>query len=170
MAATMIPQRTGAAGDPDDRVGSTGPAGDTIARTTGNATITSRTVEDPKVSDTMDRHLVTIDAGDSLWAAAKLLVKHGGYLVVLEQDHPVGVITDDDVLQNWPSSGWRARRRRIRDVLHERAPCLSTGDDLTQAKAVLHQHGSTAAPVLDSTGRLVGVLRAEDVAAGGGLG
>ncbi|MCL6614648.1 MAG: CBS domain-containing protein [Firmicutes bacterium] len=46
------------------------------------------------VADAMTREVVTIPAASSLWEAKELLERHGiERLVVMEEDHPVGVVT-----------------------------------------------------------------------------
>jgi len=117
------------------------------------------------VADVMSVKPATINATDSLWRAAKRLVDRSGRLIVVDRSEPVGVLSEDDVLRNWPASSFRARRLRVRELITSRIPCVRPDDDLVTVAAVMDAEATNAIPVVDHTGTPVGLLTREHVGA-----
>jgi CBS domain-containing protein len=119
----------------------------------------------PIVADVMATTPATVKSTDSLWTAAKRLVDHGGHLIVLERSQPIGVISEDDVLQHWPGSRLRARRLRIREIITGSTRCVLPDDDLATAAAVMDADATEAVPVIDRNDMTVGLLTCEQLVA-----
>lgn len=123
-----------------------------------------------KVGDICTRKVVTALESDELTAIAELMrKKHIGYLIVVEPNVadgtpvPVGVITDRDIVVRVIARESDPRSFRVGDVM-TRQPIL-TGLD-TSVSCALHymrEIGVRRMPVVDSGGRLAGVLSLDEI-------
>jgi IMP dehydrogenase len=133
---------------------------ETIARRGGLAVIPQDIPEDV-VADVIgwikQRHLVfdtpiTLDPADTAGEALSLLHKRAhGAVVVVEDQRPVGVVTEADCQGV-------DRFAQLRDVMSRDVLTLADDVDAREAFNRLHDRGHRLAPVVGSDGRLVGVI------------
>ncbi|MBV9293144.1 MAG: GuaB1 family IMP dehydrogenase-related protein, partial [Frankiales bacterium] len=103
------------------------------------------------------RHLVfdtpiTMSAGDTVGEALNLLSKRAhGAVVVVDDDRPIGIVTEADCLDV-------DRFTQLHRVMSSDLLTLTDDVDPRQAFDRLHEGRHRLAPVVDSTGRLVGIL------------
>jgi CBS domain-containing protein len=114
-----------------------------------------------KVSDFTWRRPVTIDVAATLAAAAQLLAEAGvGALVVLDDDRPVGIVTDRDLVIRG-----LARRlapdARIDGVMSMGVIALDADEDVDELYAVFSRHAIRRVPVVDHD-RVVGMISLDD--------
>lgn len=116
------------------------------------------------------RNVVTVDPHDDLVTAAALMrEKHVGYLVVVEplpgEDgrRPVGVLTDRDIVITVVAQQTDARSLRVSDVMTHKPVTVSDAETLDCALATMRRIGVRRLPVVDSLGRLTGILALDDV-------
>ena len=107
---------------------------------------------------------VSIGPGADLADAARLMREHHvGFLVVIDDGPPQGVITDRDIVLEAVAAGVDPRAVTVRDTM-SRDPLVLTADTaLEEALDSLRMAGVRRAPVLDDGGRLVGVLSVDDI-------
>ena len=116
------------------------------------------------IGDYCQRDVRTIDAGETLRAAAKQMAEEGvGSLVVLQGRHPRGVLTDRDVALRVLRAGTDPDATTTLDavsgdpvVIHETSP-------LRAASAVMRRTALRRLPVVDAQGELVGVIAFDDL-------
>ncbi|MFG2004370.1 GuaB1 family IMP dehydrogenase-related protein [Spirillospora sp. NPDC048911] len=133
---------------------------ETIARRGGLAVI-PQDIPVEVVSDVIgwvkDRHLVydtpiTLTPGATAGEALALLPKRAhNAVIVVEDDRPVGVVTDADC-------HGVDRFAQLRDIMSRDLVTLPDTVDPQEAFNRLHERGHRLAPVVDGTGRLTGVL------------
>ncbi|MCL4506437.1 MAG: IMP dehydrogenase [Chloroflexi bacterium] len=84
----------------------------------------------------------------------------GGLVVVSERDEVLGLVTARDLMFE------RNPNRPVTDVMTPRAKLVTvdTGTSMEQARDILHEHRIEKLPVLDSHGRLEGLITAADIA------
>ena len=117
------------------------------------------------VSQAMSRPVLTIDVTESLWDAWQLLSVSGlRHLVVVDDGRCLGVISDRMILTDIPLAEDRMRARGVGDLL-SRAPARSVLDTapLADVARTMARHSAEAVPVLDSMGRLVGIVTGSDL-------
>ena len=123
-----------------------------------------------RVGDICSRNVITIRESEELTSAAQLMrQKHVGYLIVIEPKLdestvvPVGVLTDRDIVVGVVARETDPRALKVGDVM-TRQPVLAR-DDSTVSAALHHMReiGVRRLPVVDRSGRLVGVLSLDDV-------
>ena len=117
------------------------------------------------VSQAMTRPVLTIDVNESLWDAWQLLSVSGlRHLVVVDDGHCLGVISDRMILTDVPVSEERMRNRGVGDLI-SRAPARSVTQSapLADVARIMAWHSAEAVPVVDSLGRLVGIVTGSDL-------
>jgi GMP reductase len=133
---------------------------ETIARRGGIAIIPQDIPEDV-VADVIgwikERHLtfdtpITLDPADTAGEALGLLHKRAhGAVIVVENQRPVGVVTEADCQGV-------DRFAQLRDVMSRDVLTLPHDVDPREAFNRLHDRGHRLAPVIDAEGRLAGIL------------
>jgi CBS domain-containing protein len=130
-----------------------------------------------RVQDVMTASVVTVDRITPYKEIARRLAEHkiGGVPVLTMGRHVAGVISEGDLLaardtnpaagRRWP--GW-PRRRRQRGTMAEdlmTCPAITIRPDATIAAAarVMNAHHVRFLPVVDSVGRLVGIVSRRDL-------
>lgn len=118
-----------------------------------------------RVSQAMSRPVLTIDVSESLWDAWQLLSVSGlRHLVVVDDGRCLGVVSDRMILTDIPLAEQRMRARGICDLLTG-TPVRSVLDTapLADVARTMARYSAEAVPVLDSLGRLVGIVTASDL-------
>jgi acetoin utilization protein AcuB len=117
------------------------------------------------VGQAMTRPVLTIDVAETLWDAWQLLSVSGlRHLVVVDDGHCLGVISDRMILTDIPVSEDRMRSRGVGDLL-SRAPARSVSDSapLAEVARIMARYSAEAVPVVDELGRLVGIVTGSDL-------
>ncbi len=109
--------------------------------------------------------LVTCEPGTSLHQASQLMKKHNvGCLVVTEQGIPKGVITDRDIcvrgLANEPAI---SLADPVRLLMTSPVKTLSIKAGLQDAIRIMKEMQIRRLPLVDSSGRAVGIITFSDV-------
>jgi CBS domain-containing protein len=119
----------------------------------------------PTVARTMDRRPPVLPESASLWTAWDLLHSTGAHHLVVVDDHerPVGVLDDRTIALEWPPGPMGAHRLPLHSLIRGRdrdraEPRVHASRDLRVAARVLLGSGTDAVPVVDDTGRLVGLV------------
>jgi len=122
------------------------------------------------VSQLCDRDVITVAKGDEIPAAARLMrEKHVGYLVVVEPDftggtpHPVGVLTDRDIVVAVVAQDVNPRGLTVGDVMTRNPVVIELHDSIAAAVQEMRRIGVRRMPVVGGLGGLVGVLSLDDV-------
>jgi CBS domain-containing protein len=122
------------------------------------------------VSSICSRKAVTVRRSDELVKAAQLMrEQHIGYLVVVEPDagngllHPVGVLTDRDIVITVVARETDPRTLRVADVMTQPPVTVNTDDSMDQALHEMRRFGVRRLPVIDKHREVVGILSLDDV-------
>ncbi len=104
----------------------------------------------------------TIAAGASIAQAARLMDHHVvGSLVVMEDERPVGVVTDRDIVVRAVARDVPADAR-VDAVMTQGVITLDADADLRAALTIFRTHAIRRLPLIDS-GKLVGMLTTDDL-------
>lgn len=118
------------------------------------------------VRDIMSQPVLTVETGETLWDAWQLLFVSGlRHLVVIDQlGQTVGVLSDRNILAEVPATAEHLSSKRVSDVL-ARVPVVMIGPiaDPREAAALMSRATSEAVPVVDTDGRLVGIVTESDL-------
>jgi acetoin utilization protein AcuB len=129
-----------------------------------------------RITPYIQRRVVTVKPSDSAMDARVLLERHHIHqLPVVAHDRLVGIVTDRDLRDAFPSTleseGHNGRRHhevdpehvRVRDVMSPHVFSLGADDSVREAAGLLRRRGIGALPILDQRGRLFGILTRSDL-------
>ena len=119
------------------------------------------------VSQICRREVDLVDPGESAWAAAERMLRRGvGSLIVLDQDrHPVGIVTDRDLVAKVMAPEHMPRMTRVRDIMTAPVKTIADKSSVAVAFAVMRDSGVHYLPVVDDEDKLVGILTLGEVLA-----
>ena len=118
------------------------------------------------VEDMMNRTVKSSNPRDSLNQAAQLMWENtcGAVPVVDDQQKPVGFLTDRDICMAAYTQGGTLERMRVETAMARRVVGCHAGDDLNIALRLMAENGLRRLPVVDSDGKLAGILSLDDIA------
>lgn len=118
------------------------------------------------VRDFCTRAVVTVGADASVREAARIMRRNGvgAVVAVAEQDQrPLGVLTDRDIVLEFVATEASPDTVAVRDALLRPPVLIEENASLGEAIARMRSAGTRRLPVVDSAGRLTGMLSADDV-------
>ena len=119
-----------------------------------------------RVDELMSSPPRTCDTRDSVNAAAQIMWDHDcGCVPILNgAGRVVGIITDRDVAMAAYTQGKPLAQIPVVDAMARQLFCCEAGTSVAEAERVMRQHGVRRLPVIDSAGKLIGVLTLSDIA------
>ena len=118
-----------------------------------------------QVSEVMNRNVVTIDPGESVALAARLLSRHnvGSLPVCGPGGRLLGIVTDRDIVLRCVAPEENPSQVPVRSVMSRNPSFLLPEDDIRQAAQLMSLHQVRRLPVAEE-GKLVGMLSLGDLA------
>jgi CBS domain-containing protein len=114
----------------------------------------------------MTRNPVVCRMDTSLSAAATMMRDRDiGDLLVEQDGRLVGIVTDRDIVIRGLADGRDASLLTIADVASGPVECVETGAEVNEAARRMEQSAVRRLPVVDPTGRPVGIVTLGDLAA-----
>jgi CBS domain-containing protein len=120
------------------------------------------------VGEICNRDVVTAEKALSVVEAAQLMRKHHvGDLVVVDdrggQKHPVGVVTDRDIVVEVVAAGVNPDALKVGDIMGPEVATVRESEGLFEALRYMRDKGVRRMPVVDGAGVLVGILTLDDL-------
>jgi len=120
------------------------------------------------VSAVCNHNVATIERGAGVVeAAARMRAEHVGDLIVVEQRGgrrvPVGILTDRDIVVAVVAKRVSPDAVKVGDAMSSKVLTVNEDNGIEHALREMRRVGVRRAPVLDSSGELVGVLSIDDV-------
>jgi CBS domain-containing protein len=113
------------------------------------------------VRNVITRAPVTVAQDDDVTKAAWLMKEEDvGSVVVLEEGSVVGILTDRDIVMR---AAVLADHTPVREVMTLMPVCLDGNADIEEALEKMEQYGVRRLPVLDTGGKLIGVVSLDDI-------
>ena len=110
----------------------------------------------------MTVHVETAKPTESLKNVLKRLVKRNiGSIVVVEENEPVGIITERDI-SRCVARGTNALKRQVKNVMSRPLITVETTESVQHAMELMLKHGVRRLPVMKQR-RLVGIVSERDV-------
>lgn len=109
--------------------------------------------------------VVSVTASDSVLTAIEhMRDNHIGFVVVLgDEGKVIGVLTDRDVTVRVVARGSDPRILQVDDVMSKPVVVLESGHDQGEAARRMRRHKVRRLPIVDVTGRPVGVISSDDI-------
>ncbi|OWJ55651.1 CBS domain-containing protein [Pyrodictium delaneyi] len=121
----------------------------------------------PRVDEYMSTPVVVVRPDDSLARARRLMIRYriGRLVVIDDQERPIGIITKADFVRL--ASGQLTRRPLdaiiVKEVMTENPVVIRSDRSLREAARLMLQHKVGGLPVVDESGKLVGMITKTDV-------
>jgi CBS domain-containing protein len=123
----------------------------------------ARNLKIDSVSRLQPARPLRLDPDSPVSAAVGLMRKHrGGCILVCDAKSVVGIFTERDLLRRVIAAG-KSWATPINDVMTPKPVCVVVKDPIRVAVKRMEQGGFRHIPVLDETGRPVGVLSAKGI-------
>ncbi len=116
------------------------------------------------LDDVLKTQVVTVEPGFTLSEAARLMVERNvGALVIVDPDgRPVGIITDRDLVVLL-AEGIEPDEDTIGCFAGQMLQTVSVVDGIRDVTDKMHKRGVRRLPVVDSEGKLVGIVSLDDI-------
>lgn len=116
------------------------------------------------IESLLRRPVQTLSPDTTCREAAQLLRDEGvGCVVVSEQERPLGIVTDRDLVVRVMASGRDPDKTQLRDVMSGEPVFLTDERSIGQVAATMRQERIRRIPVVDEDGRLEGVVSLDDL-------
>lgn len=110
------------------------------------------------------RPVVVASEGEPIASVArKMRDMRVGSVVVTRKDRPIGIVTDRDLALRVVAEERNASATRVADVVTYGPFVLQENDEIETAVRSMREHGVRRLPVVDSEGRLIGMVSADDL-------
>ena len=117
------------------------------------------------VQDVMTRNPTTCQPAAPVVEAAQLMEREGvGSIPVCENGQLAGIVTDRDIALRVVASGRDPKSTAIRDVMTRDPKCVNAEEPIDRALEIMEASQVRRVPVIDGTGRLVGIIAQADIA------
>lgn len=118
-----------------------------------------------RVKDVMTKEVRTCGLDSDLSAVARTMwMRDCGVIPVIDDGVVIGVITDRDICIATGSKNREPSRITVREVMARRLYSCSSEADIHEALAIMRHKQVRRLPVIDSRGKLQGILSLNDVA------
>ncbi len=120
------------------------------------------------IGEICSRDVVFIAPGESVAQAARLMREHHiGSIVVVDRANgglrPIGMVTDRDVAVGVVALGLDPEAIPVEVAMRGSVATVRESDGVAAAVALMRSEGVRRLPVVDKSGRLVGLLAADDL-------
>jgi CBS domain-containing protein len=116
------------------------------------------------IQSLLQRPVCTLAADATCQEAAQLMRDEGiGCVVVAEEERPLGIVTDRDLVVRVIAAGRDAGKTLLREIMSAEPVFLTGERGFDQLLATMRQQGVRRVPVVDHAGRLEGVIALDDL-------
>ena len=127
----------------------------------------NRTKEKEKmipVEEWMTTPVRTIEPDKSIMEAAKIMAKNRiGALIVVENNKPVGVITERDILDKVVAKAKDPRELRVKKIMTKKVYTLHPKAPIIEATKMMKKHGCRRILIVDENNKPLGILTSRDL-------
>jgi CBS domain-containing protein len=117
-----------------------------------------------KIEKLMTRNVITLPADASVYDAVKLMNKNKiGCLVVVDNSHIVGILTERDLLERVLEKCRNPKETRISEIMTKHVITGKPNMELSEATEVMFKNKVKKLPIIEKN-RLVGIVTLTDIA------
>ena len=116
------------------------------------------------VKSYMKKTISTISEEAIITEAAKAMAeKEDGYLIILKEGKPVGIVTERDLVNQILAKEINPSNVKVSEIMSKPLITIDPDEDLLKASAIMREHSITKLPVIRS-GVIYGIITAADIA------
>ena len=117
-----------------------------------------------RVGDVMRKGVVTLQEEDTVENAAKTLKKNIiGSVIVMRKGEPVGILTERDIVTKVIAAGRDPKKVKLKQIMSSPLKAVAPEVDVEEAARILRDEGVKRLPVINSKGKLVGIISETDI-------
>ncbi|MEM2679575.1 MAG: CBS domain-containing protein [Candidatus Hadarchaeales archaeon] len=114
------------------------------------------------VEDFMTRKVVKIDASRTIAEAARLMAEEKvGSIIVFQEDRPVGIVTDRDIVVRAVARGL-SMDEKVEKIMSQPLITVESKTPIIEAIQLMDKHMIRRLPVVEE-GKIVGILTSTDI-------
>ena len=108
--------------------------------------------------------VVTVQPKQSVRDAARLMRdRHVGAVLVVDDDRPVGIVTDRDVVMRAVIEGRDPNTTPVRDVMSGSLTVVGSDQKIDDAVIALRTAGIRRLPIVNAAGKAIGIVTLDDL-------
>lgn len=108
--------------------------------------------------------VVTLSPKQSIHEAAlKMRDEHVGAVIVVEENRPIGIITDRDIVVRMIPDAKDPRTTRVGDVMSRNLKVVRDDEKIDDAISAIRSAGVRRVPIVDAHGCAVGMVALDDL-------
>ena len=108
--------------------------------------------------------MVTILPKQAIHDAALMMRDHHvGAVLVVEDERPVGIVTDRDIVLRAVVEGRDPETTPVRDIMSRNLTAVRHDEKIDDAVSAIRAAGVRRVPILDATGKAVGMVALDDL-------
>ena len=108
--------------------------------------------------------VATLQPKQSVHDAARMMRdRHVGAVLVVEEDRPVGIVTDRDIVFRAVVEGRDPNKTPVRDVMSRSLTVVREGDKIDDAIIAIRTAGVRRLPIVNAAGKPVGIVTLDDL-------
>jgi len=120
-------------------------------------------IEVPQVRDYMTMHVISVDASDSVYNAADIMIKNNvGCVAITEYGDLVGILTKGDILRGSLLQSEDPQTTKVGSIMTISPVTIQASASLEEAAKLMTEKGVSKLPVFDG-GILAGVISSSDI-------
>jgi CBS domain-containing protein len=110
------------------------------------------------------REVVTVSPQSSLLEVARLMrSQHVGSVIVVEENRPVGILTDRDIIVKVVAAEKAPKAVRAYEIMTPNPALVNINYDPLDATQIMRDRGLRRLPVVDENRHLLGIMTLDDV-------
>ncbi len=116
-----------------------------------------------RVKEAMTNRVKTVPPEMTVDKAAKLMLEKGiGCVIVLENNKPVGIVTERDICYGVVAPNKLPSEIKIKEIMSTKIRTVSPDETLTDAAKIMAKNNFRRLPVTEKN-RLIGIITAKDI-------
>jgi len=115
------------------------------------------------VKGVMTKSVITIDRGDSVLEAAKMMSeKRIGCIVVMDEKKPVGIATERDILRRVVAKDLDASKVKMKDIMSKPLITINGNTQIINTIRIMQKNNVRHLPIIEK-GKLIGIVTQRDL-------
>lgn len=116
-----------------------------------------------KVGDLMTKNVVKSDKESTVYDLAKLMDKNGiGCIVIAENDRPIGIVTERDIITKCLAKELNPRDTKAKDIMSSPVTSVDPEAEMLEAAKLMVSRMIRRLPVVENN-KLVGIITTSDM-------
>ncbi len=119
-----------------------------------------------KVSEIMNRNLITVTPQDTVFKVAQLMSEHNiGSVVVMEKGVLRGIVTERDLISRYiaKKDGRKPEEVKVEEVMTKEPVIVRDNIDIDEAARIMVEHNVRRLIVVNSNKKVVGIISSRDI-------